>query len=190
MTRPEAIVIGGSAGALEALTAILPALPATYPAPIALVLHVLSGKPSLLADLLAQRCALKVCEAMDKQPLEKGTLYVAPPDYHLLIERDRCCALSVDTPVHFSRPSIDVLFESAAEAYRAGLVGVLLTGGNEDGARGLERIGARGGATVVQDPSTAMVPYMPESALKRFTPTTVLAPADIGIYLAQLGGRP
>lgn len=182
----EAIVIGGSAGTVEALVTILPALPAGFSIPIALVVHISPAGPSLLPDVLASRCALVVKEAEDKEPIAPHTVYVAPPNYHLLVEKERCFSLSVDDPVQFSRPAIDVLFESAADAYGAALVGVLLTGANEDGARGLARIGRAGGTTLVQSPATAPAPTMPEAALRLWHDHRVLSPAEIGSFLAGL----
>lgn len=185
----EAIVIGGSAGALEALGALLPALPADLAAPVLLVLHLPARRPSLLGEVLAARTRLRVKEAEDKEPLAPGTLYLACPDYHLLVERDRRLALSVDDPVHFSRPSIDVLFESAADAFGPALVGVLLSGANEDGAAGLARIAARGGRALAQTPETAQVPTMPEAGLRRAAPCAALSPAALGAHLTNLAGR-
>jgi len=182
----EAIVMGGSSGAIDALDAILSVLPRTLGLPVALALHILPGKPSGLAGLFGGRCALPVKEAEDKEPLVSGTVYLASPNYHLLIERQHHFSLSVDDPVHFSRPSIDVLFESAADAYGPGLTGVLLSGANEDGARGLERIHAAGGVTVVQAPDTASAPQMPDAALRLFRADHVLPPGKIGLLLARL----
>jgi len=185
--RVAAIVVGGSAGALDALSQILPAIPARFAIPIALVLHVHPSKPSYLAQVLGARCSLTVKEAEDKEPIAPATLYLAPPNYHLLVERGGCFSLSVDDPVLFSRPAIDVLFESAADAFGAGLVGLLLTGGSEDGARGLAEIKRKGGLTVVQAPSTASAPTMPEAALRLSAIDHVLPVAEIGPFLARLG---
>ena len=184
-TPTAAIVVGGSAGALDALAIILPVLPADFAIPIALALHVMPREPSLLADVLGARCALSVREADDKEPVERG-VYLASPDYHLLVEASRCFSLSVDEHVHFSRPSIDVLFESAAAVYGATLVGVLLSGANDDGARGLARVRAVGGITIVQDPATALVATMPESALALGCVDHMLPPAAIGPFLTAL----
>lgn len=162
----EAVVLGGSAGSVEVLSLLLPALTAECRATVFAVIHLPRERPSLLIELFAPRCALPVREAQDKEPVEPGTVYFAPPDYHLLVEQDRALALSVDEPVNFSRPSIDVLFESAAEVYRTKLAGVVLTGGNSDGAAGLKAIRRAGGTTFVQDPASAQVSHMPEAALK------------------------
>jgi two-component system chemotaxis response regulator CheB len=186
----EAIVIGGSAGALEALTAILPALPKSYALPLLVVLHIPAHKPSYLTDVLGTHCALRVKEAEDKEDLAPGTVYVAPPDYHLLVEKRRHLSLSADEPVLFSRPAIDVLFESAADAYGPALAGVLLAGGNEDGARGLARIKRAGGTTIVQAPRTAAVRTMPDAALALAPIDHTLTPSELGLFLAKLGEKP
>jgi two-component system chemotaxis response regulator CheB len=125
---PEAVVIGASAGALEVLSNLLPALPSDYRLPILIVVHLPPDNTSLFAELIRARCAIRVREAEDKEPIEPGVVYFAPPDYHLLVEEDKRLSLSDDEPVLFSRPSIDVLFESAADAYAGGLIGVVLTG--------------------------------------------------------------
>ena len=185
----KAIVIGGSSGALDALGVILPALPRGLHVPLAIVLHVPPSKPNGLVDLFRATLALSVKEAEDKEPLAPGTVYFACPSYHLLVERGGYFSLSVDDPVHFSRPSIDVLFESAAEAYGQALAGVLLSGANEDGAHGLHRILASGGTTVVQDPGTALARQMPDSALRDGSPHHVLPPRDIAPYLMRFAAE-
>jgi two-component system chemotaxis response regulator CheB len=185
----QAIVAGGSAGAIEALTSILPSLPADFRIPIAITLHVHPSKPSHLAQVLGMHSALLVKEAEDKEPLGPCTVYLAPPNYHLLIEAQHCFSLSVDDPVLFSRPAIDVLFESAADAFGSALVGLLLTGASEDGARGLARIQRAGGLTLVQAPNTAAVRIMPEAALRLSSPDHVLPLAEIGPFLARLDRR-
>jgi two-component system, chemotaxis family, protein-glutamate methylesterase/glutaminase len=161
----EALVIGGSAGSVEALGVLLPGLPADFP-PVLIVVHVLATSPNPLGALFEPRCALRVASVEPGEPIERGALYFAPAGYHLLVETDRRCALSIEPPVHFSRPSIDVLFESAAEAYGPALVGVVLTGASSDGAHGLQAVHARGGRTFVQDPATAEHAVMPAAALR------------------------
>ena len=126
MTRARAVVVGASAGAIDALQAILPALPADFPAPVLVVVHVPPDRRSLIAQVLQPHCALALREAEDKEIAAPGTVYFAPPDYHLLVERDGLLSLSSEEPVLFSRPSIDVLFESAADAYGPDLIGVVL----------------------------------------------------------------
>ncbi|WAS89750.1 chemotaxis protein CheB [Nannocystis punicea] len=184
------IVIGGSSGALDALAAMLPALPPDYPLPLAVVLHVPPTQPSHLVAVLGARSRLTAREPDDKEPIMPGTLYVAPPNYHLLVERGRTFALSIDPPVLFSRPAIDVLFESAADVYGPHLAGVLLSGANEDGARGLEHVRRAGGLTFVESPATAAVPVMPAAALRRIAVDHVAPAADLGRLLAQLAATP
>jgi two-component system chemotaxis response regulator CheB len=184
--RIECVVIGASAGGVEALAELLPALPATFRPSLLIVLHLPRDRPSLLVDIFAKRCARPVREADDKEPLEPGTVYFAPPDYHMLVEKDRQIALSADAPVHFSRPSIDVLFESAADVYGERLLGIILTGGNEDGAAGLYAIHQAGGVTVVQQPDSAKVPLMVVSALQRGPADFVLALPEIAQLLGAL----
>ena len=140
----EAIVIGASAGALEALSAILPALPEGFRLPVIVVVHVPPDKRSVLAELFQAKCRVSVREAEDKEPIVGGTVYFAPPDYHLLVEADEHLSLSSDEPVLFSRPSIDVLFESAADAYGPALIAIILTGANQDGAEGMRGCCGRG----------------------------------------------
>ncbi|TCQ08749.1 two-component system chemotaxis response regulator CheB [Rhizobium sp. PP-F2F-G36] len=184
--RPQAVVIGASAGALEALTIILPALPADFPVPIMLVVHIPGDKRSVLAELFQAKCRIKVMEVEDKEPLIGGTAYFAPPNYHLLVEGNRTLSLSSDEPVMFSRPSIDVLFESAADAFGAALVGIVLTGANHDGARGLRAISDPGGHAVVQDPATAFAAAMPEGAIARCPDARVLPLDAIAAYLQKV----
>lgn len=190
----SAIVIGTSAGGIEALGVLLPALPAGTRAAVLVVVHMPRRRPSLLKDVFATRCALRVREAQDKQPVEPGTVCFAPPDYHLLVEPDEdgtfSLALSVDEPVHYSRPSIDVLFESAAECWGAGLMGIILTGANSDGVQGLEAVARAGGITVVQDPSEALASTLPADAVRSGVAQHVLPLAGIAALLAQTGGAP
>jgi len=181
----SAIVIGGSAGAFDVLRLVLHSLPPKLPVPLAVVLHLLPTRPSGLVPALQQVCVLPVREAEDKEPAEPGVVYLASPNYHLLLEKNRHFSLSTDEPVHFSRPAIDVLFESAADAYGAELCGILLSGANEDGARGLQRIRAVGGLTAVQAPSTAVARVMPEAALVLDAAEVALEPHALGPWLAQ-----
>ncbi len=183
--RRDAIVVGGSSGAIDALIQLLPALPPTLCAAVLIVLHLPRDRRSLLVDIFRQRCALPVQEAQDKEAISPGTVYFAPPDYHLLVDQGPHMALSIDQPVHYSRPSIDVLFESAADQYGDRLVGILLSGANEDGARGLQAIEAAGGLTLVQDPASAPMPTMPLAALAQSAGHHVLTPAAMADWLAQ-----
>ena len=186
---PEAVVIGASAGALEALSSLLPTLPSDYRLPILIVVHLPADKTSLLAELLRARCAIRVREAEDKEPIEPGVAYFAPPDYHLLVEQDRRLSLSDDEPVLFSRPSIDVLFESAADAYGGGLIGIVLTGANSDGAKGLRAVIEAGGAAVVQSPGSAYAAAMPQAAIALCPDARVLPVNEIAAYLRKVGAR-
>ncbi len=185
----ELVVIGGSAGAIDALNVILPALPQNYPVPVALLLHVPPDKPSYLSEVFQRQCRLSVKEAEDKEPVLPGYVYIAPPNYHLLLERDGHFALSVDEPVLFSRPSIDVLFESAADSYGARLTAVLLSGASEDGARGLARVLATGGSALVQAPETASARLMPEAAIRHASAAQLLPPAQIAAFVTDIAGR-
>ncbi len=185
--RIEAVVIGASAGGFEALLAVLAGLPAGYPMPMAVVLHLPDNHDSRLAELFGFRLALKVREARDKEFLEPGTVYFAPPGYHLSIEADRSFSLSCEDRVSYARPSIDVLMLSAADAYGPALCAVLLTGANYDGAAGLSGMQLAGGLAVVQDPATAEVPTMPEAAIRRMTPDLILSLAEIHSLLRKLG---
>jgi len=184
--RIDAVVIGASAGGIDALLNLLVGLPQTWRLPIVTVLHLPEGRESRLAEVFAPRLSIPVCEAEDKRPLAPGTLHFAPPGYHLSIERDRCFSLSCEPPVLFSRPSIDVLMSSAADAYQSALAGLLLTGANEDGARGMAHIHSLGGFTAVQDPLEAHVPTMPLAALARHTPDAVLPLLGLSSLLLRL----
>jgi len=184
--RLEAVVIGASAGGVEALGALLPSLPAGFRAPVFCLLHLPSDRDSRLAELFAERLPLPVKEAADKEPIAPGTVYFAGSGYHLSVEQDFTFSLSCEPPVHFARPAIDLLMESSADAYGPGLVGILLTGANHDGAEGMAAIHARGGLTVVQDPDDAQVATMPKSAIKLFDPHLILPLARIGALLPML----
>ena len=186
---PEAIVIGASAGALDVLSNLLPALPSDYRLPILVVVHLPPDKTSVFAKLMRTRCAIRVREAEDKEPIEPGVAYFAPPDYHLLVEQDKRLSLSDDEPVLFSRPSIDVLFESAADAYGDGLIGVVLTGANSDGANGLKAVVEAGGVAVVQSPGSAYAVAMPEAAIATCPDARVLPVNEIAEYLREVGAR-
>jgi two-component system chemotaxis response regulator CheB len=183
--QPHVIAIGASAGAIEALSGLLPLLPAAFPVPVIVVVHVPADRPSGLVQVFAARCALTVQEAEDKCPLDRG-IYVAPPDYHVLVERSRTLALSNDDALHFSRPSIDVLFDSVATSYHERGMGILMSGASVDGAAGLRHIWRAGGVTWVQAPTSAAVATMPEAALN-LAPHPVLTPEEMGRALATWG---
>lgn len=191
MAAPLAVVIGGSAGALEVLRMIVRELPTELSCPIVVVIHLPSHSMGL-AELLGADTTLRVKQAEDKEPVSPGTVYIAPASYHLLIESHHAFALSADAPVHYSRPAIDVLFETARDVYGARLVGILLSGASEDGAAGLQEIHAAGGTTIVQTPLSAESAIMPAAALALFEPTYVWSPNDMvsGLTLLLRGAKP
>jgi two-component system chemotaxis response regulator CheB len=158
--------MGVSTGGVSALKMVLEALPADFPIPILVVTHITPDSDDGLAVLLDTLCAIRVKEADEQERLAPGTAYLAPANYHLLVERDGTLALSIDPPVNFARPAVDVLFESAAEVYGPALIGVIMTGAGFDGSSGLLKIKNSGGVTVVQDPSDAEMDSMPRSALR------------------------
>jgi two-component system chemotaxis response regulator CheB len=186
---PQAVVIGASAGAVHALSQLLPVLPADYPIPVLVVVHVPSDRGNVLVPLFQGKCEVAVREAEDKEPVVGRTIYFAPSDYHLLVEEDCSISLSSDEPVAYSRPSIDVLFETAAEAYGAGLVGVILTGANEDGADGLKAVEDAGGVALVEAPASAYASAMPAAALARCAQARSMSLDAIAAYLVGLGRR-
>ncbi len=184
----ELVAIGASWGGLHAVEHVLETLPEDFGAAVVIAQHRKAGSnDGRLESLLDARCALRVREAEDKQSLDPGCVLLAPADYHMLVEQD-AVALSVDPHVHFSRPSIDVLFASAADVYGDRAAGVVLTGANADGAEGLARIAARGGHAIVQDPETAVRREMPDAALAATPAARVVAIEDIGGVLAELVG--
>ncbi|MBI5607216.1 MAG: chemotaxis protein CheB [Deltaproteobacteria bacterium] len=222
--QPKIIVVGASLGGYEALKVVLSALPEDFPIPLIIVLHRGRDSRESLAEQLQKAARLPVVEAEDKMPVEPGRIYLAPADYHLLIEKDFGFwildfglkdgrtfgneqrtwgkinpkskipnpkskihfALSTEEPVNYARPSIDVLFESAAEAYGPGVTGIILTGNSEDGAKGLSVIKHRGGRAIVQDPITAEAPAMPEAAIKAAWVDRVMSLEEIGKALGKL----
>ena len=189
LRRVAAVVIGTSAGGVQALSEILPALRPDCGAPIFVVLHLPRERPSRLVEIFAPKCAVPIREAVDKEPVEPGVVYFAPPDYHLLVDVGPQVVLSVDDLVHYSRPSVDVLFESAADVYGDRLMAVVLTGANEDGSSGLAAVCDAGGWGVVQEPATAQAPMMVVSALKRCPDALVLELSGIAELLGQLNAR-
>lgn len=170
------VAVGTSWGGLAALTKLLADLPGDFGIPVVVVQHRSKDSERLLVQLLQDVTELNVCEIEDKDPLTPGTVHVAPANYHVLIE-DGYASLTIEEPVRFSRPSIDVMFSSAADTYRAAAIGVVLTGANEDGARGLAHIVKRGGLALVQDPKTAEIPIMPQAAI-RVVPTAEVLPLE------------
>lgn len=182
----EAIVIGASAGGIKALLGILGNLPLHFPVPIIIVVHMPEARESRLAEVFQHHMAIKVMMAEDKSRIIPGRVYFAGPSYHLSIERDRSFSVSCEEPIHYSRPSIDILMASAADAYGASLAGILLTGANQDGAQGMARIHEVGGLTVIQDPSEAEISVMPQSALDLFAPDFVFSLREIQTLILRL----
>lgn len=182
----EALIIGGSAGSLDVLLKVLPELDAHLPFPIIMVLHRKSGKDSMLTDLLANKTKMPVKELEEKEEIKPAIVYITPPNYHLLIENDKTFSLDASEKVNFSRPSIDVTFESAAEVYQDQLVCLLLSGSNNDGTYGLQKVKEHGGITLIQDPASAVVPHMPEYALKNAIIDKVLNIEEMAAYINQL----
>jgi len=181
----EIVVVGTSTGGLRALQTLLSGLPAGFPLPIVIVQHRGAGDENGLCEFLNQRSNVAVAEPEDKEPVQRHHAYLAPRDYHLLIEK-QSFALSTDRPVGFARPSVDVLFESAAEEYRDRAIGVILTGANRDGARGLAAIKSRGGLALVQDPVSAACGEMPQAAINQTEPDWVLPLEEIAPLLNKL----
>ncbi len=180
------IVIGTSAGGLYALISVFAKLPEDYPFPIAVVQHRSKEHNELLEEVLQIKCKIKIKQADEKETLKGGCVYIAPPDYHLLIEKDSTLTLSSDPQVLYSRPSIDVLFESAAVVFREKLTGIILTGANSDGAAGIKEISMNGGVTIAQDPGEAEFPYMPEAAIATRKVMHIWSLQKIYLYLVSL----
>lgn len=181
----KAIVIGVSAGGLAALSKLFSFLSDRFPLPIAVVQHVASGAHGNRFTHFNNNCGLTIKEADEKEAIRPGFIYFAPPDYHLLIERDGTFSLSIDARVNFSRPAIDVLFESAAYAWSSSLIGILLTGASSDGAHGMRQIKQYGGMTISQDPATAEYPVMPKAAIDAGVVDKILPIAGIGEFLKR-----
>jgi two-component system chemotaxis response regulator CheB len=182
----DAVALGGSAGGIEVLNVLLAALPSSFAPALLVVTHLPADIPSYLLETLRYRCALPVIEPDAGERIAPGRVHVAPPNYHMMVADDRTIALSVDSSVRYSRPSIDVLFESAAYAYRARLLGILLSGANEDGAAGLATIRAMGGVAWVQEPATALSATMPRAAIARGAADDILSPTLMAQRLAAL----
>lgn len=182
----EAIVIGVSAGGLEALRIILPSLPKNFHLPIIVVQHMHPYSANFLVNYLDEKCQLTVKEVDEKEYIKAGKIYIAPPNYHIMVEEDRSFSLSITEPINHARPSIDVLFETAADAYGSKLIGIILTGGNSDGSQGLKKIKEKGGLTIVQDPETAEVDFMPRAAIATTKVDHVLPLKEIGPFLMSI----
>lgn len=179
------VVVGASTGGAQALAALLSGLPHDFAAPVVVALHRGRDSADTLTEFLQRSSALRIQEAQDKEPLAPGIVYLAPPDYHLLVEKDNL-ALSTEARVHWARPSIDVLFESAADIWAEQTIGVILTGANADGAQGLARIKKSGGLAVVQDPAEALYRAMPDAAIAACRVDRTLPLAEIAPLLAGL----
>lgn len=186
MKKIKAVVIGSSAGGMDALTEILSRLPAEFPVPILAVQHLSPVSENYLVKHLDSICSLRIKEADEKEQIRKGTAYFAPPNYHLLVEEDSSLSLSVEPRVNYSRPSIDVLFESAAIAFGSHLIGVILTGANNDGSKGLMKIKEAGGIAIVQSPATAYVDSMPIAAIEKSDPQFIMSLSEIAQKLIEL----
>lgn len=178
--------IGCSAGGIESLKKILPALPETLPVALVIIQHRGTDSPQILPQFFSQICRLPVVEPDDKDKIEKGVVYLAPTNYHLMVSGDRCFSLSVDDPVNHSRPSIDVFLETAAATYGEEMIGVVLSGANADGAAGLRTVKQYGGLAMAQDPATAPHPLMPLEAIRAAQPPLILSVEKIRDYLCEL----
>ena len=186
----DIVVVGTSWGGLAALRTLVAGLPDSFRMAAVLVQHRHKDSDHLLRVLLQERTALEVCEVEDKMPIEHGRVYVAPPDYHTLVEPGHF-SLSTEAPVRYSRPSIDVTFSSAADSYAHRTVGIVLTGANQDGSEGLRRISDRGGMALVQDPATAESPTMPAAAVRAVPRARVMPLAEMVAYVSSLpAGEP
>lgn len=181
-----AIVIGVSAGGFHALSLLLSELPANYPVPVIVVQHRTKDYPDLLENLLQEKCVIKIKQADEKEKISAGMVYLAPPDYHLLIEADKTFSLSANEYAGYSKPSIDILFETAAEAYARELAGIILTGMNSDGAKGIEAIKLAGGTTIAQIPEEAQYPQMPQAAIDTQKTDYIWTLQQIQQYLINL----
>jgi two-component system chemotaxis response regulator CheB len=186
LKKYEAIAIGTSAGGLYALFDLLTILPQNYPLPIIVVQHRSKDHNDLLEEILQNRCKIVIKQVEEKEKIRRGHAYFAPPDYHLLIEYDKTFSLSADAQVRYSRPSIDVLFESAAAVYKNTLIGIILTGANSDGAQGITEIKKRNGLTISQDPGEALFPQMPKAAIETGAVTNIYKLAEIKNFLLNL----
>lgn len=182
---PQAVLIGGSAGAIEVVSRVLATLPADFATPVVVVIHLPRNRPSALPGVLQGKCRLALREPLDKEPLAPATVYLAPPGYHLLIDPGPVFALSVDDPVNFSRPSVDVLFQSAADVLGGRCAAVLVSGASSDGARGLLAIQKAGGLVAIQNPDEATQSAMPKAALALCPEAPVLSAQEISRWVLQ-----
>lgn len=186
MNKCEALIIGGSAGSLSVLLSVLPELRDELNFPVIIVLHRKPGKDSILTDLLSSKTKLRVKEVEEKEKILNSTVYIAPPNYHLLIEKDRSFSLDASEKVNFSRPSIDVTFESASEVFAENNVCLLLSGANSDGTAGLRKVKENGGMALVQNPESAVAVFMPQNALQSVEIDEVLEVKNMGAFINNL----
>jgi len=186
MRRPKLLIIGGSAGSLQVILDIISSIRPDFPVPVLIVLHRNSAFESSLEELFASKSHATIKEIEEKEPILPGVIYIAPADYHVLMEEDQTFSLDYSERVNFSRPSIDVAFRCASDVYGASLVCLLLSGGNSDGVAGLEYVRSMGGVTIVQDPATAEVPYMPQHAIDQVAIDFVLPAEDLPGFLKGL----
>lgn len=186
MKNCEALIFGGSAGSLDVLLKVIPDLRPDLSFPIVIVLHRKPGADQILPDLLAAKTQLRVKELEEKEFIQKGTIYIAPSDYHILIENNHTFSFDHSEKINYSRPSIDVTFQSAADAYKTHVVCILLSGSNADGVEGLKRVKRFGGTAVIQNPDTAIVPYMPAQARLQVSIDAVLEPEEMASFINQL----
>jgi two-component system chemotaxis response regulator CheB len=187
MKPDKLLVIGGSAGSLQVILSLLAVIGEDFPMPVLIVLHRNGGFESNLEELFSLRTNLPIREVEEKDQLRAGTIYLCPADYHVLLEKDHSFSLDYSERVHFSRPSIDVIFRSAADIFGPGLVCLLLSGANADGTEGMQYVQEKGGLTIVQDPATADVPYMPQQAISRMKVDFIIPTDEIPGFIHGLG---
>lgn len=182
----KAIVIGASAGGFSAIKLFLSTLNPKMSVPIIIIQHVLSGSELAVTELYKNLCNYSIKEVVSREKIVSGHIYLTPPNYHLLLEEDLSFTLSTEDKVSYARPAIDVTFECAAEIFKSSLVGILLTGANEDGSRGLKKIQKWGGYTIVQNPKTAEIATMPQSALNIMNPDKIIEIGELGEIINKL----
>ncbi len=184
-----AIIIGGSAGSFKIISKVIASLPADFPIPIIVCLHRLRNVKTGIISALSNNSGIKITEPFDKDPIEPGTVYIAPANYHLLIEHGNFFSLATSKPVNHSRPSIDIAMKSAAGVYSGNLLGILISGANSDGAEGMMAIHQSGGTTIVQDPNEAEIPSMPKAAIDSYKPDYVFSTDKIISFIGNLAPR-
>ncbi len=187
MKQDKLLLIGGSAGSLQVVLSILGAMGRAYPMPVLVILHRNHVFESSLEDLLTARTQLAIKEVEEKEPILPEIVYISPADYHVLVEQDHTFSLDYSERVNYSRPSLDVTFRSAADIYGTGLIALVLSGGNADGAEGMQYIQDKGGFTIVQDPQTADVPYMPQQVLLRMKADLVVPTDELPGLIRGMG---